>query len=80
MSRRVSTRVKRKASISRESEHQPAHRCRQGEQLEEQVSHIPNPTSTSGSNADDLVARVTNAISRWSVANAFLSVAMLGVM
>ena len=63
MSRRVSTRVKRKSAILRETDHQlePARRRRQVEQLEEQP-HITNPTSTSDTNANDLVERVTNAV------------------
>ena len=61
MSRRVSTRLKRKSAILREQDHQPVRRRRQVEQLEEQP-HITNPTSTSDSSVDDLVDRVTNAV------------------
>lgn len=63
MSRRVSTRVKRKSAILRETDHQlqPARRRKQVEQLEEQP-HITNPTSTSDSYVNDLVERVTNAV------------------
>ena len=61
MSRRVSTRLKRKSAILREQDHQPVRRRRQVEQLEEQP-HITKPTSTSDSSVDDLVDRVTNAV------------------
>ena len=60
MSRRVSTRVKRKSAILKEPDHQPACRHRQVEQLKEQP-HITNPTGTSDSNVDDLVERVNDS-------------------
>ena len=62
MSRWVSTRVKRKTTLSQESEQQPASRRRRVGVNEERADQPPGQAGPSYAGVDDLIERVSNAV------------------